>query len=84
MSELCQRNKESRTIIRNKGHSLHWGVGIKARRPVTATVMHFLGMLPRNRREKVQGIRRQIAEGTYDLDKRLDSALDRLLQDIVS
>jgi hypothetical protein len=32
--------------------------------------------------EKVIGVWAQIAQGTYDLDKRLDAVLDRILKDI--
>ncbi len=31
------------------------------------------------REQKVEAIRRQIAEGTYDLDARLDMAMERIL-----
>jgi hypothetical protein len=84
MSVLCQRKNESTAIVRNKDISSNWGVGVKARRSITAPAMHLLDTLSRNRRNKVLMIRRQIAEGTYDLDKRLDSVLDRLLQDLVA
>ena len=38
--------------------------------------------MPLLRREKILGIREQLAQGTYDLDERLDVVLDRLLVDI--
>ncbi|MBN1126844.1 MAG: hypothetical protein JXA82_17695 [Sedimentisphaerales bacterium] len=82
MSQLCQRNKVPKALVRNKGSSLHWGVGIKDRRPITVPTMHLLRTLTRNRREKVFMIQQQLAEGTYDLDRRLNLALDRLLQDV--
>ena len=34
---------------------------------------------PQVRKEKIFTVRRQLAEGTYDLDGRLDALLDRLL-----
>jgi hypothetical protein len=34
---------------------------------------------PQDRKERIFTIRRQLAEGTYDLDERLDAILDRLL-----
>ena len=38
--------------------------------------------LPEIRHEKVQEIRRQIAAGTYETPEKLDSALDRLLDEL--
>ena len=84
MSVLCQQTKQSTAIVRNKDISSNWGVGVKARRTITAPAMRLLDTLPRSRREKILAVRRQIAEGTYDLDKRLDAVLDRLLQDLVA
>jgi anti-sigma28 factor (negative regulator of flagellin synthesis) len=34
---------------------------------------------PQVRKDRILAIRRQLAEGTYDLDERLDAILDRLL-----
>ena len=34
---------------------------------------------PQDRKDRIFTIRRQLAEGTYDLDERLDAILDRLL-----
>lgn len=83
MSALCQQTKQSTAIVRNKDIS-NWGAGAKARRKTPAPATPLLSTLPRSRREEILAIRRQIAEGTYDLDKRLDSVLDRLLQDLVA
>jgi anti-sigma28 factor (negative regulator of flagellin synthesis) len=46
--------------------------------------MRLLDTLAPSRRDKVLLVRRQIAEGTYDLDPRLDAILDRLLEDLVA
>jgi hypothetical protein len=35
--------------------------------------------LPEHRRQLIYRVRREIAEGTYDTDEKLDAALDRLL-----
>jgi anti-sigma28 factor (negative regulator of flagellin synthesis) len=64
--------------------SLSWGTDMKVRRRVTASAMHLIRSLPRNRREKVLGIRKQLAEGTYNMDKRLETVLERLLKDVVA
>jgi anti-sigma28 factor (negative regulator of flagellin synthesis) len=84
MSDICQWNRKSTAIPRKKGISLNWGTGVKVRRRATAPVMHLFGMLPQSRKEKVLVVRQQIAEGTYDLDKHMDSILDRLLKDFVA
>jgi anti-sigma28 factor (negative regulator of flagellin synthesis) len=36
------------------------------------------------RKEKVRGIRRQLAEGKYDIDKRLNIAFDKLFEDLIT
>jgi hypothetical protein len=37
---------------------------------------------PKVRRNKIIRVRQQLANGTYDLDERLDAVLDRILMDI--
>ena len=39
-----------------------------------------IASLPLTRQDKVLDIRRRIAEGTYELGKRLDRAMDRMLE----
>lgn len=80
MSVLCQRKKETTAIVRNRDISSNWGAGVTVQRRITAPVMRLIRTLPRTRREKVLVVRQQIADGTYDLEKRLNSALDRLLK----
>jgi hypothetical protein len=41
-----------------------------------------ISSLPKERRNKVIMLRRQLAHGTYNIDERLDAALDRILSDI--
>jgi hypothetical protein len=82
MSNICLRNRTSTALPRKRGESSHWGTGVKARRTAPATPL--LGTLPRCRREIVLAIRRQIAEGTYDLDKHIDAILGLLLKDLVA
>lgn len=43
-----------------------------------------IAFLPRTRRDKVLDIRRQIAEGTYDVADRMDRAIDRVLEEITA
>ena len=42
-------------------------------------VLRKIASLPEVRREKVLDVRRQLTEGKYDLDERLDVALDKVL-----
>jgi anti-sigma28 factor (negative regulator of flagellin synthesis) len=48
-------------------------------------VSHLMAALKKNdiRAEKVASIKAQIAAGTYDDDKKLDAALDGLLDDLM-
>jgi len=39
---------------------------------------------PGVRRKKIRSVRRQLDEGKYDLSRRLDITLERILQDLVS
>jgi len=47
-------------------------------------VLKRIASLPRTRRDKVLDIRRQIAEGTYEVADRLDRAMDRVLETITA
>jgi negative regulator of flagellin synthesis FlgM len=42
-----------------------------------------ISRLPEIRHERVEEIRRQIAEGTYDTPERLELALDRMLDEFI-
>ena len=46
-------------------------------------VLKRIASLPDSRRGKVLDIRRQLAQGTYDVAGRLDWAMDRVLEDCV-
>ena len=39
---------------------------------------------PAVRRKKIRAVRRQLDQGKYGLDRRLDVTLERILQDLVS
>lgn len=47
-------------------------------------VLKKIASLPEVRREKVLDIRRQLTEGKYNLNERLDVALDRVLDDLTA
>jgi len=47
-------------------------------------VLKRIALLPEVRKEKVLDVRRQLTEGKYDLNERLDIALDRVLEDLTA
>jgi len=47
-------------------------------------VLRKIASLPEVRREKVLDVRRQLTEGEYDLDERLDVALDKVLEQLTA
>ena len=47
-------------------------------------VLKKIASLPEVRKEKVLGVRQQLTEGKYELNKRLDVALDKVLEDLTT
>jgi hypothetical protein len=47
-------------------------------------VLRKIASLPEVRKEKVLDVRRQLTEGQYDLDERLDVALDKVLEHLTA
>ncbi|MHC4863029.1 MAG: hypothetical protein ACYTEX_03020 [Planctomycetota bacterium] len=47
-------------------------------------VLKRIASLPEVRRRKVLDVRRQLTDGKYDLNQRLDIALDRVLEDLTA
>ena len=47
-------------------------------------VLKKIASLPEVRQKKVLDVRRQLTEGEYDLNKRLDIALDKVLEDLTT
>ena len=45
-------------------------------------VLRKIASLPEVRRQKVINVRRQLSEGNYDLNERLDLALEKVLDDL--
>ena len=81
MTVLSQQNAESTVIAENTAVSLDCGAGNKASGRITAP--EFCS-LPSVSKKKIFEIRQQLIEGRYDIDKRLDIARDRLLEDIIA
>ncbi|GAJ14413.1 unnamed protein product, partial [marine sediment metagenome] len=57
-------------------------------RPLQTTpigqVLKKIASLPEVRRAKVLDVRRQLTEGKYDLNERLDVALEKVLEDLTT
>ena len=67
MSILSQQEKELSAFAEDAGTPLHkCAIGPDEESPDA-------------RKDRILAVRRQLAEGTYDLDERLDAVLDRLL-----
>jgi anti-sigma28 factor (negative regulator of flagellin synthesis) len=79
MSILSRRKDESAAIIENTEIPLSEGTGNKDRERMTAPTLQNSPSLPKVREKKVFAIKQQLAESTYELDKRLDAVLERLL-----
>jgi hypothetical protein len=47
-------------------------------------VLKKIALLPEVRQEKVLDVRRQLTEGKYNLNERLDIALERVLEDLTT
>ena len=47
-------------------------------------VLKKVASLPEVRQEKVLGVRQKLTEGEYETGERLDSALDRVLEDLTA
>ncbi len=47
-------------------------------------VLKRIATLPEVRQEKVLEVRRRLTEGRYDLNQRLDVALDKVLEDLTT
>jgi hypothetical protein len=47
-------------------------------------VLRRIASLPEVRRRKVLDVRRQLTQGRYDLDGRLDIAVDRVLEELTA
>jgi len=79
MSILSRRKDESAAIIENTDIPLNEETGNKDQERITAPTLQNSPSLPQIREKKVFAIRQQLAESTYELDKRLDAVLERLL-----
>ena len=47
-------------------------------------VLKKIASLPEIRKDKVLGVRRQLTDGKYDVNERLDIALDKVLEELTT
>jgi len=81
MTVLRQQNTKSSVGAENTDVSMNCGAGNKASGRIDAPAFY---LLPSVRRKNILEIRQQIIEGRYDIDKRLNIALDRLIEDLIA
>jgi hypothetical protein len=79
MSILGRQKDGTTVVVNNTEIPLSKGAVNKARERMTAATLQNSTSLPRIREKKVFVIKQQLAESTYELDKRLDAVLERLL-----
>jgi len=84
MSVLSQPKEGSTAIAENTEISWNGDAGSRAQERILALSLQIIHSLPSVRREKILEIRRLLFEDGYDLEERLDIALDRLLEDMVA
>lgn len=84
MSVSSQKNDEVTAIAENTDVSLNLGAGNEARRKTIALALQKIHSMPPVRKKKILKARQQLSEGRYDIDGRLNVALDRLLEELVA
>ena len=81
MAVLIQQNTESTVSAKNTDVFLNRGAVNKAPGRITAPAFCSL---PSVRKKKILEIRQQLIEGRYDIDKRSNIAVARLLEDLIA
>jgi hypothetical protein len=84
MPVISRKEDELNAIAEYAEVALNQGAGNMVRGEVTAPALQGIASLPPVRSEKVLAVRAQLAEGTYDLDERLNAAVDRLHADLTA
>jgi hypothetical protein len=79
---LTECKDELTAVGENTGSTITEAIDSNIPLEITPSMKRKAASLPQVRIEKVIGVWAQIAQGTYDLDERLDIVLDRILKDI--
>ena len=83
MSILSQQKDGATIIAEDTEVYLDWSLGNTTHARITAPAASNNCTLPQIRMKKVLAVRQQLAEGTYDIDGRLNVALDCLIEDLI-
>jgi hypothetical protein len=84
MAALSQQNDGAAVQAENADLSLDLIVSNNTRARIAALASKKIHSLPPIRKKKILEIRRQLSKDRYDVDVRLNAALDRLLEEIVA
>jgi hypothetical protein len=84
MTVLSQQNDGATAVAENTDVSLNLDTGSEARGRIIALALQKIHSLPPVRKKKILKVRQQLSEGGYDLDKRLNVVLDRILEELVA
>ena len=82
MSVLAVYKDVLNTIDENTTGTIDYAISDNIRLAITPPMVQKVVLLRKIRSVKVVRIRQQLANGTYDLDERLDAVLERILTDI--
>ena len=84
MSVSSQQKNTLTTLAENTEVSRNRCDDNKTQKRTTALMKQKICSLPSTRKKKILEVRKQLVEGTYELDERLNVALDRLLEDLLA
>jgi anti-sigma28 factor (negative regulator of flagellin synthesis) len=79
-----QKNNASTIIAENTDVYLDLGSGNKSQSRITTLALQKIHSPSPFRKKKILKVRQQLAEGTYDIDRRLNVILDHLLVALIS
>ena len=83
MSDFSHENNDSTVIAGNKNVYLNRDSVNKSQGRLSASASRKNHSLSPVRQKKILEVRQQLVEGTYNIDKRLNTVLDRFIEDIL-
>jgi hypothetical protein len=83
MLSLSQQDNEKTAIAEKADVYLDCGCGNKSQGTITASALQEHHSLSPVRKKRILKVRQQLAEGTYDIEERLNGILDQILEDLV-
>ena len=84
MAVICEQRDESAVAVEDAQGRLNAQPRGNAHVRISVRALRIIASFAPDRRRKVIAVRRQLADGTYDLDGRIHAAFDRLLRDIMA